>query len=166
MFLPLTLPTLLSLSGERGFRAPSRIEQPSGSPAYKSSIAEPTGLRAAGSAVPIAGHIALTTRQQEPTGRETGATPKGDRSSWFRQKDYPSEAKRNEQRGRVSIRLSIDRKGVPRECSVTGSSGFPSLDQATCNLALERARFYPARVGGKAIEGQYSLSTNWTLIQR
>jgi protein TonB len=105
-------------------------------------------------------------RSTSQIGNRTDATPRGDRSTWFRRKDYPSEAKRNEQRGRVSITLQIDRKGVPRNCVVTGSSGWPFLDQATCNLALDRARFHPARVAGNAVKGAYSLTTNWTLFQR
>ena len=126
----------------------------------------PKLLQQATSAMQSSGLGTKAPRVQQPTGNHTDPTPRGDRSSWFRQKDYPSEAKRNEQRGRVSITLQIDRKGVPRECRVTGSSGSPSLDQATCSLALDRARFYPARAVGKAVDGEYSLSTNWTLVQR
>lgn len=99
--------------------------------------------------------------------RETrDATPKGNPSSWFKKKDYPSEAKRNNQRGRVAIVLQVSKKDVPTSCGVNASSGSVSLDEATCRLAMERGRFRPALTDGHAVEGHYALGMFWTLNDR
>ena len=57
--------------------------------------------------------------------------------------DYPAEALRREQQGRVGYRLTIDESGKVTDCVVTSSSGFPLLDDATCRMAL-KAAFEPA----------------------
>ena len=58
--------------------------------------------------------------------------------------DYPSPALRNQEQGTVTIRLDVDERGAVRGCAVTRSSGSASLDETTCRLYRERARFTPA----------------------
>jgi TonB family protein len=55
--------------------------------------------------------------------------------------EYPKASLDNNEQGIVHYRVKIDRKGVPRECEVTQSSGFQRLDLATCELLMSRARF-------------------------
>jgi protein TonB len=55
--------------------------------------------------------------------------------------EYPKASLANNEQGTVHYRVKIDRRGVPRECEVTRSSGFERLDLATCELLMSRARF-------------------------
>lgn len=70
--------------------------------------------------------------------------------------DYPKAALRKEEQGTVVIALDVDATGTPRGCAVTRSSGSASLDQGTCQLFKERARFSPARDRrGRAVAGTW-----------
>jgi protein TonB len=59
--------------------------------------------------------------------------------------DYPAEALRLHQEGKVEVTLQINEAGRATACTVTRSSGAPSLDEATCRLMIDRARWKPAR---------------------
>ncbi|HEX2764443.1 MAG TPA: energy transducer TonB [Allosphingosinicella sp.] len=58
---------------------------------------------------------------------------------------YPKESLARGEQGVVRYKVKLDRRGRARECEVTESSGFPRLDQATCSLLMERARFSPSK---------------------
>ena len=80
--------------------------------------------------------------------------------------DYPKEALRLRQEGLSIVTAHFDAKGRIRSCSVTQSSGSPSLDNATCTFARS-IRFAPARNGeGRAIEGDAPVRMNWRLPSR
>src|SRR4051812_1136936 len=82
----------------------------------------------------------------------------------FSDQDYPSAALRNNEQGPVGFRLSIDAQGRPSGCSVTSSSGSPTLDSTTCRLLLERARFRPALDRqGHATSDEYNGRIVWSL---
>lgn len=90
--------------------------------------------------------------------------PAGNPASWFSNDDYPAEARRRNEEGRVMIRLKIDPHGVPRACAIASGSGSITLDNATCDLALRRARFVPARdADGKAVWGSWASGIRWQL---
>lgn len=76
--------------------------------------------------------------------RSKPARVKGNPGDWFPMDSYPAEAKRNGQQGRVSVQLTIDKAGAPTTCAVVTSSGSPSLDKATCDLAMANAKYTPA----------------------
>jgi TonB family protein len=57
--------------------------------------------------------------------------------------EYPKASLANNEQGTVHYRVKIDRRGVPKQCEVTQSSGFERLDLATCELLMSRARFTP-----------------------
>jgi len=91
--------------------------------------------------------------------KETPVAPIGNPASWFNNDDYPPEARRNNQSGRVGISLSVDPTGKVVDCDVLSSSGFPLLDTGTCEVALRNARFTPARnAAGQAIAGTFVLA--------
>ena len=70
--------------------------------------------------------------------------------------DYPTAALQAGDYGVVSIHLQVTAEGRVGGCAVTETSGSAPLDQATCSLALRRARFEPARdAAGRAIPGDY-----------
>lgn len=58
--------------------------------------------------------------------------------------DYPSSALRNEEQGVVVAQWTIGADGIVRDCRITLSSGYSSLDHATCQSILKRARYTPA----------------------
>ena len=76
--------------------------------------------------------------------RSKPAKALGNPGDWFPMDSYPAEAKRKGQQGRVSVQLTIDKTGVPTGCTVVASSGSPSLDKATCDLATANAKYTPA----------------------
>ena len=63
----------------------------------------------------------------------------------LRNQDYPAEARRNREQGLVRFHIVIGTDGRLTDCTVTGTSGHASLDEATCALARERFRFVPGR---------------------
>lgn len=86
--------------------------------------------------------------------------------TWMTDDDYPAEERRLGHAGTVGWELRIDRSGIPTGCEVLQSSGFPTLDQATCEIVVRRLRFKPARdEGGKAIEGRFKGRFTWQLPQ-
>ena len=82
----------------------------------------------------------------------------------FSDDDYPAEAIRHEEQGTVAYRLQINRRGRVAECSIVSSSGSDTLDDATCRIIEDRARFEPARdTAGKRIGDEYSGRIRWVL---
>jgi periplasmic protein TonB len=67
-------------------------------------------------------------------------------SSWAGriQDNYPSDALRQEKEGRVGVRVTIGPDGRVTGCTVTSSSGTPSLDSAACEGMQRYARYDPA----------------------
>ncbi|WP_082450878.1 energy transducer TonB [Sphingomonas sp. Leaf22] len=78
--------------------------------------------------------------------------------------DYPTESLRRNEYGIVSIMITVSTDGKVSTCQVTESSGFATLDLATCSLFNKRAKFEPAKdAAGLPIEGKYRLSNSWGL---
>jgi len=77
--------------------------------------------------------------------RTRGVAPDG-QSRWAAriQENYPSRALRNEEEGRVGVRVTIGPDGKVSACSVTSSSGSSSLDEGACDGMRRYARFKPA----------------------
>ena len=92
------------------------------------------------------------------------AVPKGNPGSWATTDDYPSTALREEKEGVTRFSLTVSPDGRVSNCSITGSSGTPELDQAACRAITRRARFTPATDGeGNPTTGTYSNSVRWTI---
>lgn len=92
------------------------------------------------------------------------AKPAGNPGDWFDQNSYPKEAIRAGAQGRVVVDIVIDERGVPSQCSVFISAGNAALDQVTCDLAMKKARFTPARdTDGRAISSKARLPVRWVL---
>ena len=78
--------------------------------------------------------------------------------------DYPYEAQRRGQHGIVRYEMTIGTDGIPTSCRVIGSSGSPSLDEATCRVMRTRARFRPARdAAGNPAEDVIRHYVTWVL---
>ena len=88
-----------------------------------------------------------------------------DPAIWFRQESEAGDHWPHRWPGRAvsSFRVSVGADGRVTDCSIVKSSGYESLDRATCSALLRRGRFYPARnAAGEAVAGQWSGQALWT----
>jgi TonB family protein len=83
---------------------------------------------------------------------------------WFNSKDVPAYVT---QRGSgvwtVGVRVTVEPGGTIKGCGIESSSGIPDLDNLTCHLIADRAKFEPAQDGGSAILGIYRTSVQWAV---
>jgi len=73
------------------------------------------------------------------------AAPARNWRQWITTDDYPTSLIRQDVQGLVVISVTIGTDGRIRSCLVTQSSGNRLLDDTTCRLYTQRARFTPAR---------------------
>jgi periplasmic protein TonB len=99
-----------------------------------------------------------------PPPQRPNPIPKGQPGSWVTDNDYPSQAIREEAEGTVGFTLTVGPDGRVSGCSVTSSSGHPSLDSTACSLLTRRARFQPKLdSNGTPTTGTWSSSFKWKL---
>jgi TonB family protein len=73
----------------------------------------------------------------------------------FSTDDYPAEALKRKEEGTVQAELTIGTDGHVKACKILRSS-TPTLDTATCNILMARAKFIPAKdSNGNAVEDRY-----------
>lgn len=78
--------------------------------------------------------------------------------------DYPTPAGgRQVRRGKsVTILLSVSAEGRPTSCRVVSASPDAEADAITCDLAMDRFRFEPARDSrGQAVPGRFGWRQRW-----
>jgi protein TonB len=63
----------------------------------------------------------------------------------FHADDYPLEARTKGWQGAVVADVTVNTNGRVDKCDVVQSSGYKLLDDTTCQILIERARFRPAR---------------------
>ncbi len=107
--------------------------------------------------------VPVPTPPPPPAGITAGAKPKGNPGSWATTNDYPSRDLQQENQGTTGFRVTVGADGRVTSCSVTSSSGFPGLDDATCKNVQRRARFTPAMQNGTPVEGSYSSRVRWQI---
>ena len=97
-------------------------------------------------------------------GLQKAAEPTGNPGDWISSEDFPSSALRSGKEGIVGFRLSITDQGNVENCEITKSSSIRALDDTTCRLLMERAKFKPARDSdGQPMEGSFSSRVVWTI---
>ena len=80
------------------------------------------------------------------------------------QGDYPSSALRRDESGTVTMRITVGANGRVTACSVTGSSGSSSLDDAACRGMQRYARYNPAlNAAGEEISSTTTQSIRYVL---
>lgn len=80
------------------------------------------------------------------------------------QSNYPSRAIREEAEGTVRMTITVDARGRVSACTVTGSSGNSSLDDAACKGMQRYARYNPAlNDAGNPISATTSQSIRYVL---
>lgn len=111
----------------------------------------------------IAGALVLwpgMTSAQAPT----PPRPRNDRASWIERRDYPTMEIFRRAEGITGFELTVGADGRAKSCAVIQSSGSAVLDETTCALVSERARFDPARdAKGRKIQGRYRSRVQWTI---
>lgn len=92
------------------------------------------------------------------------ARPRGNPGAWVSPNDYPTRDLNEGNEGITRFRLSVTAQGKVTDCTVTQSSGFPSLDTATCDKLTRRAKFDPASdETGAQVSGTYSGAVRWQI---
>lgn len=76
--------------------------------------------------------------------------------------DYPAASRRQEEEGRVVLRLLVGPDGRVNEARVDSSSGYPRLDEAA-RAGWTRCQFKPATVDGKPEQQWVTKTTIWKL---
>lgn len=90
---------------------------------------------------------------------EGGALPR-----FFRPEDYPDAAIRQNAAGRVRALFDVGADGKAGNCRIILSSRNKDLDDATCRVIVERARFTPAKdVSGQPVEAPSLATIVWTM---
>jgi TonB family protein len=92
------------------------------------------------------------------------ATPVDNPGTWFTADDYPVEALRKGEEGRVTFFVNVDASGAPTACYILTSSGSSALDNGTCAVVMKKGHFEPAHdSSGKAVASTWSESTVWRM---
>lgn len=87
-----------------------------------------------------------------------------DLASYFGTADYPPEAMVRGEEGVVGFVVAVAPDGRVAACRVTASSGSRALDEGTCRILTERARFTPARnAAGEAVADEVGARIGWAL---
>jgi len=113
---------------------------------------------------PVALLLALQPPSAPPPATPARTADGGNLARLVTADDYPRPALRNEEQGTVAVRLEIDASGRVSGCTVTQSSGSPSLDTRTCEVLTERAHFIPARDSkGRGVADSYAQRITWRI---
>ncbi len=92
------------------------------------------------------------------------AEPIGNPANWVSPSDYPTTDLRRGNQGVTRFRLSIGTDGRVTGCTVTGTSGFATLDAAACAKLTARGRFRAATgEDGEKVAGSYASSILWEI---
>lgn len=102
--------------------------------------------------------------QATPAFDPVAPKPRNDPSQWVTAADYRSAWINREFTGIARFRVEIGTDGRVTNCTITGSSGHPELDRATCDLVTRRARFEPGRDrSGDKTAATWSSAVSWQL---
>lgn len=83
---------------------------------------------------------------------------------YFSSDDYPAEAMRKGEQGTVGALFWVEANGRVKECKVIESSQRKSLDEQTCNIIVDRARFEPAKdATGKSVRSPTYTRISWLM---
>jgi TonB family protein len=94
------------------------------------------------------------------------AKPRNNPGLWVSTVDYPVRSLHDEEEGTAGFRLTVGPDGQVKDCVITASSGYASLDLSTCSNVTRRARFDPARdADGNPTVGSYANRVNWRIPQ-
>lgn len=84
-------------------------------------------------------------------------------STWSPKPPYPFAAREAKFEGRVLLAVGIDTAGHPKHGKVVASSGRTDCDEVALNTVLERWRFTPATIFGRAVEWEQKIEVEYRL---
>ena len=76
--------------------------------------------------------------------------------------DYPADARRRNEAGRVLLRVDVGADGIPTDIAFVDRSGSQSLDRAAMD-AVRDWRFTPARAKGQPVASQVMVPVDFVL---
>ena len=76
--------------------------------------------------------------------------------------DYPKGARERREEGDVTLELRVDAEGMVEDVKVFSSCGFAELEAAAV-VAVRKARFAPARQGGRAVPASARITLRFRL---
>src|SRR5437899_9595334 len=86
------------------------------------------------------------------------------RVALFSYSDYPKEALKKGWQGDVQWDVTVGTNGRVTACKIIQSSGHQILDDATCRIVTERARFNPAQdATGNPVEAHFQSHISWRI---
>jgi protein TonB len=109
---------------------------------------------------------ALDPRPQptQASGFGRTARPTNRPGAWVTQEDYSAADIRGERQGTARFALGVGTDGKVTSCNIVQSTGFASLDAATCKFVSRRARFEAALDdSGAPVGGSYTGSIRWVI---
>ena len=113
---------------------------------------------------PIPGATSGLIPTPTPSFSPVAAKARNNPAGWLSDRDYRTGWIRRELTGTASFRLDIARTGQVTGCQITRSTGHAELDEATCKLVQQRAKFEPARgSNGEPVAGSFSSTVRWVL---
>lgn len=134
-------------------------------PTSESIVVDTAGLNAAMGEVKRCNSDLLSRRLAMPINLEQIAVRPTERrrlSDLFRTEDFPQDALKKGVRGDVRFLGGIDAAGRMRACVILTSSKLESLDAATCRIAMQRARYKPARdARGNSVNAPVEGKVTW-----
>lgn len=69
------------------------------------------------------------------------------------------------EQARTQISFEVNEAGRIENCVVTQGSGHPNLDAKACAIAVDKARYVPAKgVNGKPIRTAKTLKVTWRIL--
>jgi protein TonB len=98
----------------------------------------------------------------EPKIEITRPTPRGGSVS-VGTDDYPSASLRACEQGSVAVRVTIGTDGRVKACEIVQSTGFSRLDDKTCEVAMRRWRYNPAKEGNTPVEATITQRVRWVV---
>jgi TonB family protein len=115
--------------------------------------------------LPLIAAFALAAAPQPPAEKSAQPTPVGGSvAGLINSKDYPAEAIRRNEQGAVAVLLKVDPTGSVSDCIVEESSKSAVLDDQTCRILRQRAKFTPARdAQGANVAGEWRGRIAWRL---
>lgn len=113
---------------------------------------------------PTGSASALPSETPSPPIAPKAPRARGNSGDWVTPNDYPSQDLREGNQGVTRVLLGVGADGRVAGCSVTGSSGFATLDVRACERLRARGRFDPATDASAAkIAGSFRTSVRWTI---
>ncbi len=101
---------------------------------------------------------------KDVTKLKTEPTPLDNPGNWITDNDYPVSALVDGVEGMTAFSLTVGVDGRVSDCQVTTGSGSEALDETTCLVLRQRARFNPALDGkNRPTEGIYKNRIHWRI---